>query len=128
MMETNLTVSPNSQLPLQSDIQTEEKVLLVPALITPFLITALLYIVAFVRIYKKNRFDLDPIHIFELNTLLNNGLINFFEVFRILEALNPSLKLNIFCSLRSWIYYWLTYNVYNGIILSQADRFLGRSH
>ena len=33
---------------------------------------------------------------------------------------------DILCSVTNWIVYYFTLNVYIGVILSQADRFLGR--
>ena len=75
----------------------------------------LLYTVVAAQIYKKKKYVLEPLHIFELNTLAN---------FSLLFLNNVLVSMNVLCAISQWIQFYASLNVYTGLILSQVDRFL----
>ena len=77
---------------------------------------SMFYIEATVHIYKKNKNDLEPIYIFELNTLANFAMFLIWRAYTLLEV-------NFLCSIRNCVLQYLRLNVSVGIIMSQLDRF-----
>ena len=75
----------------------------------------LLYTVVAAQIYKKKKYFLEPLHIFELNTLANFSLLFLNHVL---------VSMNVLCAVSQWIQFYASLNVYTGMILSQVDRFL----
>ena len=75
-----------------------------------------------VQVYRKHRHVLEPLHIFELNTLVN------FSVLGLIRASNQvvilQLSTPVVCSIFQWLTLYCKINVYAGIIMSQVDRFL----
>ena len=86
------------------------------------LVMASLYGGVAVNVYLKNRHDLEPLHIFELNTLAN------FSVFCLIRASKQlvifQLSSSVLCSIIQWFTFYSKINIYAGIVMSQVDRFL----
>ena len=86
------------------------------------LVMASLYGGVAVQVYRKHRHDLEPIHIFELNTLVN------ISVFCVIKAVKQliifQLTSSVLCSIIQWLTFYSKINIYAGIIMSQVDRFL----
>ena len=78
---------------------------------------SMFYIEATVHIYQKNKNDLEPIYIFELNTLVNIAMFLIGTAYTLLEV-------NFLCSISSGVLLYLRLNIFVGIIMSQLDRFL----
>ena len=70
-----------------------------------------------VQVYRRHRHDLEPLHIFELNTLAN---ISVFCLIRAVKQLTGSVA----CSSIQWFTFYSRINIYAGIAMSQVDRFL----
>ena len=74
------------------------------------------------KVYRKNRHDLEPLHIFELNTLAN---ISVFCLIRAIKLLVITLLTSsVLCSIIQWFTFYSKLNIYAGIVMSQVDRFL----
>ena len=75
-----------------------------------------------VQVYRKHRHVLEPLHIFEVNTLVN------FSIFCLIRASNQlvifQLCSPVICSVIQWLTLYCKINVYTGIIMSQVDRIL----
>ena len=86
------------------------------------LVMASLYGGVAVNVYLKNRHYLEPIHVFELNTLAN------FSVFCLIRAIKHlvifPLTGSVLCSIVQWFTFYSKINIYAGIVISQVDRFL----
>ena len=85
-------------------------------------VQAVLYTGVAEKIYSKNKYSLEPIHIYELNNLTNWAL---------LALLNGLTALDIFfddsdwfCSIVHFALYYVIFSFYLGILITQADRFL----
>ena len=74
-----------------------------------------LYLGAVAQIYKKNRFGLEPLHIFELNTLANIILVFVCQAFELVNIWK-------ICPLINWLKYYARLNFTIGIVMSQVDR------
>ena len=75
-----------------------------------------------VQVYRKHRYDLEPLHILELNTLTN---ISIFCLIRVIKRLVIFLLPNsVLCSTIQWFTFYSRINIYAGIVMSQVDRFL----
>ena len=75
-----------------------------------------------VQVYRKHRYDLEPLHILELNTLTN---ISIFCLIRVIKRLVIFLLPNsVLCSIIQWLTFYSRINIYAGIVMSQLDRFL----
>ena len=83
------------------------------------LFMATLYSGIAVKVYRKNRNDLEPLHIFELNTLVN------FSLFCLIRAIKQLvITSSVLCSIIQWLTFYSKLNIYAGIVMSQVDRFL----
>ena len=75
-----------------------------------------------VQVYRKHRHVLEPLHIFELNTLVNISVV------LLIRAIKPlvifQLTIPLICSIIQWLTFYCRINIYTGIIMSQVDRFL----
>ena len=76
---------------------------------------ASLYLGAAAQIYNKNRFGLEPLHIFELNTLANIILVFLCQAFELVNIWK-------ICPLINWLKYYARLNFTIGIVMSQVDR------
>ena len=82
---------------------------------------SMFYIEAAVKIYKKNRNNLEPIHIFEINTL--TGIFFFLLLRELFYLLHFVVEVKFLCLPQHWLAYYWRLNIFAGIILSQFDRF-----
>ena len=71
---------------------------------------------ATVHIYQKNKNDLEPIYIFEINTLVNTALFLILIAYTFLEV-------KFLCFIRNCVLHYLRLNICVGIMMSQLDRF-----
>ena len=71
---------------------------------------------AAVHIYKKNKNDLEPIYIFELNTIASIAVFTLWSAYTLLE-------IPVLCSIRNGLAYYFRLNIFVGILVSQVDRF-----
>ena len=72
---------------------------------------SMFFIEAAVKIYKKNRNDLEPVHIFEINTLAS---IFFFLLVRSYSL----MEVDFLCSLRNALAHYCRLNIFIGFLLS----------
>ena len=75
-----------------------------------------------VQVYRKHRHALEPLHILELNTLVNIfflGLIRGINKLAIFQLNN-----SVLCSFIQWLIFYSQINIPAGIVMSQVDRFL----
>ena len=86
------------------------------------LVMASLYGDVAVKVYRKNRQDLEPLHIFELNTLAN--ISGFCLIRAIKQLVIFPLTSSVLCSIIQWFTFYSKINIYAGIVMSQVDRFL----
>ena len=86
------------------------------------LVMASLYGGVAVKVYRKNRHDLEPLHIFELNTLAN--ISGFCLIRAIKQLVILQLTGSVLCSIIQWFTFYSKLNIYAGIVMSQVDRFL----
>ena len=86
------------------------------------LVMASLYGAVALKVYRKNRHNLEPLNIFELNTLAN---ISGFCLIRAIKHLVIfPLTGSVLCSIIQWFTFYSKINMYAGIVMSQVDRFL----
>ena len=86
------------------------------------LVMATLYGGVAVQVYRKHRHVLEPLHILELNTLVN---LSFFCLIRGIKKLAIfQLTNSVLCSVMQWLLFYSRINIVAGIIMSQVDRFL----
>ena len=78
---------------------------------------SMIYIEAIIHIYKKNKNDLEPIYIFELNTLVSIAMFLGWNVYTL-------MKIKFLCFIRNGLAHYLRLNIVVGILMSQLDRFL----
>ena len=80
-------------------------------------IGSMLYAEAAVKIYKKHKNDLEPLYIFELNTLFSIAMAFFCTAYK---------KVNVWkiCPIIMWLIHYSRLDVSVGIMMSQLDRFL----
>ena len=75
-----------------------------------------------VKVFRRNRHDLEPLHIFELNTLVS------FSGFCLIRAIKQlvifPLTSSVLCSIIQWFTFYSKINIFAGIVMSQVDRFL----
>ena len=69
-----------------------------------------------VQIYQKNKNDLEPIYIFEINTLASITAFFLCNAYTVMEV-------EFLCSIRNGLANYFRLNIFVGIMLSQADRF-----
>ena len=74
------------------------------------------FIEAAVHIYKKNKNDLEPIYIFEINTIASIAILILWSAYTLLEV-------PVLCSIRDGLAYYFRLNIFVGILVSQVDRF-----
>ena len=75
-----------------------------------------------VQVYRKHQHALEPLHILELNTLVNIfflGLIRGINKLAIFQLNN-----SVLCSFIQWLIFYSQINIPAGIVMSQVDRFL----
>ena len=75
-----------------------------------------------VQVYRKHRHVLEPLHIFELNTLANISVFCLVKTIKNLVIFK--LTDSLLCSSIQWLTLYSRINVLAGIIMSQVDRFL----
>ena len=75
-----------------------------------------------VNVYLKTRHDLEPIHVFELNTLANFSVFCLIRASKLLVIFQ--LSSSVLCSIIQWFTFYSKINIYAGIVMSQVDRFL----
>lgn len=66
------------------------------------------------QIYKKNRNDLEPIYVFEINTLASNS---FFFLLLAYEK----IEVNFLCSIRNCLAYYFRLNIFVALMMSQVQ-------
>ena len=113
VMEPNMTIGFNNSLTDDTvDIDSQ-------SYLRGFFITfaSMLYIEAAVQIYKKHKNDLEPLYIFELNTLVSIAMA-------FLCTANKWFNIWKICPITQWLIHYSRLNVYVGILISQLDRFL----
>ena len=75
-----------------------------------------------VQVYRKHRYDLEPLHILEINSLAS------FSVSSLIRAVKPlvisQLSSPVICTIIQWFTFYCKMNISVGIIMSQVDRFL----
>ena len=122
MMEPNSSAQPPFNLSGAEEAQDVHDWRPEPTKVMTALTMAILYGGVAVQVYRKQRHDLEPIHIFELNTLAN------FSVFCVIKALKQlvifQLTNSVLCSIIQWFIFYSKINIYAGIVMSQVDRFL----
>ena len=69
-----------------------------------------------VQIYQKNKNDLEPIYIFEINTLASITAFFLSNAWTVMEV-------EFLCSIRNGLACYFRLNIFVGIMMSQADRF-----
>ena len=79
-------------------------------------VTCILYLVVGCQIYRRQRFNLEPVHIYELNILLACTL------FAPIEILCRYLARTSLCMLTEWLRYYNWHHFITGVIMAQADR------
>ena len=81
-----------------------------------------LYISAIYKIYQKNKFFLEPIHIFELNILADMMVAMATRCLTIYDIHFD--KTSFICPLNHWLVIYTFYISYTDVIIAQIDRFL----
>ena len=80
---------------------------------------ASLYCGVAVKVYRKHRHVLEPLHIFELNTLAS---ISVFCLIRAIQQLVIILLTNsVLCSIVQWFTFYSRINIFVGIVMAQAE-------
>ena len=79
-------------------------------------VTCVLYLVVGCQIYRRQRFNLEPVHIYELNILLACTL------FAPIEILCRYLARTSLCMVTEWLRYYNWHHFITGVIMAQADR------
>ena len=83
------------------------------------LVMASLYCGVAVKIYRKHRHVLEPLHIFELNTLAS---ISVFSLIRAIQQLVIIFLTNsVLCSIVQWFTFYSRINIFVGIVMAQAE-------
>ena len=86
-------------------------------------VQAVLYTGVAMKIYSKNKYSLEPIHIYELNNLTNWALLAMFNALTALDIFFQESDWG-FCPIIHFAMYYVVFSFYLGILLTQADRFL----
>ena len=80
---------------------------------------ACLYAAVAVKVYRKHRHVLEPLTIFELNTLVN---ISVFCLIRAIQQLVIILLTgSVLCSIVQWFTFYSRINIFVGIVMAQAE-------
>ena len=89
-------------------------------------IASLFYIEAAVQIYKKHKNNLEPLYIFELNTLVSIAMVLLCTASKWVMDWNISSSSSSppTCPINQWLIHYSKLNFSVGTILSQLDRFL----
>ena len=82
----------------------------------------LLYINAIYKIYQKNKFVLEPIHIFELNILVDMMVGMAVRCLTIYDI--HFERVSFICNINHWVVLYTFYISYTDVIIAQIDRFL----
>ena len=85
-------------------------------------VQAVLYTVVAEKIYSKYKYSLEPIHVYELNNLINWALLAMFNALTALDIFFDDSDL--FCPIVHFAMYYVVFSFYLGILITQADRFL----
>ena len=90
-----------------------------PAPLISVLALASLYAAVTAKVYRKHRHVLEPLHIFELNTLVN---ISVFCLIRAIQQLVIILLTgSVLCSIVQWFTFYSRINIFVGILMAQAE-------
>ena len=80
---------------------------------------ASLYAAVAAKVYRKHRHVLEPLHIFELNTLVN------ISVFCLIKAIKLQVIFQltgfVLCSVLQWFTFYSRINIFVGIVMSQVE-------
>ena len=106
-------------LSLRMDLSTDESFLLTRVMM--FSCLASVYCLVAAQVYRRRRYSLEPIHIFEMNTLVSISVYCLCTVLKSIFILHSSLVL---CSVIVWLTYYARLNIFSGVMMSQLDRFL----
>ena len=101
------------------DLSTDESFLLTRVMM--FSCLASVYSLVAAQVYRRRRYSLEPIHIFEMNTLVSISVYCLCTVLKSIFILHSSLVL---CSVSVWLTYYARLNIFSGVMMSQLDRFL----
>ena len=113
-METNISTGFNRSLTDDTSMDDDSEKYPLAILMAAI---SMIFIEATVHIYRKNKNDLEPIYIFELNTLVSIAMYFIWNAYILIEA-------KFFCSIKNGVTHYLMLNICVGIMMSQLDRFL----